>query len=52
MQKNLFFNDATPSAIIYAPNRKQRNCGPDKTILVAENGGFTIHAKEPMVLTG
>lgn len=49
--KNLFFNDATPSAIIYAPNGNQKTADSIKQTWLQKMAGFH-HAKEPMVLTG
>lgn len=49
--KNLFFNDATPSAIIYAPNGTKDTADQIKKTWLQKMGGFR-HAKEPMVLTG
>lgn len=49
--KNLFFNDATPSAIIYAPNGNKETADQIKQSWLQKMAGFR-HAKEPMVLTG
>ena len=49
--KNLFFNDATPSAIIYAPQGNKETADQIKQSWVQKMAGFR-HAKEPMVLTG
>lgn len=49
--KNLFFNDATPSAIIYAPQGNKDTADQIKQSWVQKMAGFR-HAKEPMVLTG
>ena len=49
--KNLFFNDATPSAIIYAPNGNKDTADQIKQTWLQKMAGFH-HAKEPMVLTG
>ena len=49
--KNLFFNDATPSAIIYAPNGNEDTAKQIKETWLQKMAGFH-HAKEPMVLTG
>lgn len=49
--KNLFFNDATPSAIIYAPAGNKETADQIKKSWLQKMGGFR-HAKEPMVLTG
>jgi HK97 family phage portal protein len=49
--KNLFFNDATPSAIIYAPNGNKESADQIKQTWLQKMAGFH-HAKEPMVLTG
>lgn len=49
--KNLFFNDATPSAIIYAPNGNKETADQIKQTWMQKMAGFH-HAKEPMVLTG
>jgi HK97 family phage portal protein len=49
--KNLFFNDATPSAIIYAPNGNKETADQIKQTWMQKMAGFR-HAKEPMVLTG
>ena len=49
--KNLFFNDATPSAIIYAPNGNKDTADQIKQTWMQKMAGFR-HAKEPMVLTG
>ena len=49
--KNLFFNDATPSAIIYAPNGNKETADQIKQSWLQKMAGFH-HAKEPMVLTG
>lgn len=49
--KNLFFNDATPSAIIYAPNGNKQTADQIKLTWMQKMAGFR-HAKEPMVLTG
>ena len=49
--KNLFFNDATPSAIIYAPNGNKETADQIKQTWMQKIAGFR-HAKEPMVLTG
>ena len=49
--KNLFFNDATPSAIIYAPQGNKDTADQIKKTWIQKMAGFH-HAKEPMVLTG
>lgn len=49
--KNLFFNDATPSAIIYAPKGNKESVDQIKQTWVQKMAGYH-HAKEPMVLTG
>lgn len=49
--KNLFFNDATPSAIIYAPNGTKETADQIKQTWLQKMAGLN-HAKEPMVLTG
>ena len=49
--KNLFFNDATPSAIIYAPEGNKETADQIKQTWLQKMAGFH-HAKEPMVLTG
>ena len=49
--KNLFFNDATPSAIIYAPEGNKETADQIKQSWLSKMAGFH-HAKEPMVLTG
>lgn len=49
--KNLFFNDATPSAIIYAPKGNKETADQIKQSWLSKMAGFH-HAKEPMVLTG
>ena len=49
--KNLFFNDATPSAIIYAPQGNKETADQIKQSWLQKMAGFR-HAKEPMVLTG
>ena len=49
--KNLFFNDATPSAIIYAPNGNKETADQIKQTWMQKMAGM-FHAKEPMVLTG
>lgn len=49
--KNIFFNDATPSAIIYAPNGNETTADQIKKTWLSKMAGFH-HAKEPMVLTG
>ena len=49
--KNLFFNDATPSAIIYAPQGNKETADQIKQTWLQKMAGFH-HAKEPMVLTG
>jgi len=49
--KNLFFNDATPSAIIYAPAGTKETADQIKQSWLQKMAGFN-HAKEPMVLTG
>lgn len=49
--KNLFFNDATPSAIIYAPNGNKETADQIKKSWMQKMAGI-FHAKEPMVLTG
>ena len=49
--KNLFFNDATPSAIIYAPNGDEETANQIKQTWMQKMAGM-FHAKEPMVLTG
>ena len=49
--KNLFFNDATPSAIIYAPNGNKDTADQIKKTWLEKMAGV-FHAKEPMVLTG
>ena len=49
--KNLFFNDATPSAIIYAPQGTKETADQIKQSWLQKMAGFR-HAKEPMVLTG
>jgi HK97 family phage portal protein len=49
--KNLFFNDATPSAIIYAPQGTKETADQIKQSWIQKMAGFR-HAKEPMVLTG
>ena len=49
--KNLFFNDATPSAIIYAPKGDKDTADQIKQSWLQKMAGFR-HAKEPMVLTG
>ena len=51
MQKILFFNDATPSAIIYAPEGNKETADQIKQTWLQKMAGFH-HAKEPMVLTG
>lgn len=49
--KNIFFNDATPSAIIYAPAGNKETADQIKQSWLQKMAGFH-HAKEPMVLTG
>lgn len=49
--KNLFFNDATPSAIIYAPKGNKDTADQIKQSWLSKMAGLN-HAKEPMVLTG
>lgn len=49
--KNIFFNDATPSAIIYAPNGTKETADQIKQTWLQKMAGLR-HAKEPMVLTG
>ena len=49
--KNLFFNDATPSAIIYAPQGNKETADQIKQSWLSKMAGLN-HAKEPMVLTG
>lgn len=49
--KNLFFNDATPSAIIYAPQGTKETADQIKQSWLQKMAGYH-HAKEPMVLTG
>lgn len=49
--KNLFFNDATPSAIIYAPGGNKESAEQIKQTWLQKMAGVN-HAKEPMVLTG
>ena len=49
--KNLFFNDATPSAIIYAPEGNKETADQIKQSWLQKMAGLH-HAKEPMVLTG
>ena len=49
--KNLFFNDATPSAIIYAPQGTKETADQIKQSWLQKMAGLH-HAKEPMVLTG
>ena len=49
--KNLFFNDATPSAIIYAPKGNKDTADQIKMSWMQRMAGYH-HAKEPMVLTG
>ena len=49
--KNLFFNDATPSAIIYAPQGDKDTADQIKQSWMQKMAGV-FHAKEPMVLTG
>lgn len=49
--KNLFFNDATPSAIIYAPQGTKETADQIKQSWLQKMAGLN-HAKEPMVLTG
>lgn len=49
--KNLFFNDATPSAIIYAPSGNKDTADLIKQSWLQKMAGYH-HAKEPMVLTG
>lgn len=49
--KNLFFNDATPSAIIYAPKGTKETADLIKQSWLQRMAGIG-HAKEPMVLTG
>ena len=49
--KNLFYNDATPSAIIYAPSGNKDTADQIKQSWLQKMAGFH-HAKEPMVLTG
>lgn len=49
--KNLFFNDATPSAIIYAPQGNKDTADMIKKSWLQKMAGIN-HAKEPMVLTG
>lgn len=49
--KNLFFNDATPSAIIYAPAGTKETADQIKQSWIQKMAGY-LHAKEPMVLTG
>ena len=49
--KNLFFNDATPSAIIYAPKGSKETADLIKQSWLQRMAGIG-HAKEPMVLTG
>lgn len=49
--KNLFFNDATPSAIIYAPQGNKETADQIKQSWLQKMAGYH-HAKEPMVLTG
>ena len=50
-EKNFFFNDATPSAIIYAPQGNKQTADQIKQSWMQKMAGFR-HAKEPMVLTG
>ena len=50
-EKNLFFNDATPSAIIYAPQGNKETADQIKQSWLQKMAGYH-HAKEPMVLTG
>ena len=50
-EKNLFFNDATPSAIIYAPQGTKETADQIKQSWLQKMAGLH-HAKEPMVLTG
>ena len=49
--KNLFFNDATPPAIIYAPQGTKETADQIKQSWLQKMAGLN-HAKEPMVLTG
>lgn len=49
--KNLFFNDATPSAIIYAPQGNKDTADQIKESWLSKMAGYR-HAREPMVLTG
>lgn len=49
--KNLFFNDATPSAIIYAPQGTKETADQIKKSWTQRMAGL-FHAHEPMVLTG
>ena len=49
--KNLFFNDATPSVIIYAPQGNKETADQIKQSWLQKMAGLH-HAKEPMVLTG
>ena len=49
--KNLFFNDATPSAIIYAPKGNKGTAEEIKKSWMQKMAGY-LKAHEPMVLTG
>lgn len=49
--KNFFFNDGTPSAIIYAPQGTKETADQIKQSWMQKMAGYH-HAKEPMVLTG
>ena len=49
--KNFFYNDATPSAIIYAPQGTKDTADQIKQSWLQKMAGYH-HAKEPMVLTG
>ena len=49
--KNFFFNDGTPSAIIYAPQGNKETADQIKQSWMQKMSGYH-HAREPMVLTG
>lgn len=49
--KNLFYNDATPSAIIYAPQGNKETADQIKKSWMEKMAGL-LHRHEPMVLTG
>jgi len=49
--KNLFYNDATPSAIIYAPQGNKETAEQIKKSWMQKMAGY-LKAHEPMVLTG